>query len=333
MKNKIILSLGIFIFIFILSGVLFYNHLFGAPEKNAEPERFIVSLNETKEDAVQKLSAGGFIKSEWGFKIALGVSKIRPGGYKISKSQNVWQLAKALKEPYMEWVIIQEGLRKEQIAEILAEKLDWSSEEKNDWVIKYTAEKPDYSEGVYFPDTYLISKDESPEDIAKRFINKFNEKFQPYAEKFAKANIKWTTAIKLASIVQREAAGKSDMPLVAGVLWNRLLKDMRLETDCAIQYARDTSLHYNSGLTKYLSEGDWWKPISSADKNISSPYNTYKNKGLPPHPISNPGLDAISAALNPAKTECLFYLHDTEGEIHCAKTYEEHKANIEKYLR
>lgn len=333
MKNKIILGLEILVFIFILSIFIFYNSLFSAPDKNAESERFIISLSETKNDIILKLKENGFIKSEWGFKIALGVSEIIPGGYKISKSQNAWQLAEALKKPYMEWIVIPEGLRKEQIAEILAKKLDWNNEEKNDWVTKYTAQNPDYIEGVYFPDTYLISKNESPEDIAKRFINKFNEEFQPYAEKFAKADIKWTTAIKLASIVQREAAGKSDMRLVAGVLWNRLLKDMRLETDCTLQYIRDNSFHYNADSTKYLSEGDWWKPINSEDKNISSPFNTYKNKGLPPHPISNPGLDAILAVLNPEKTECLFYLHDYEGEVHCAKTYEEHKINIEKYLK
>jgi UPF0755 protein len=65
---------------------------------------------------------------------------------------------------------------------------------------------------------------------------------------------------------------------------------------------------------------------------MDSPYNTYQYKGLTPHPICNPGLDAIEAALNPIKTDCLYYLHDKNKQIHCAETYEEHKANIEKYL-
>ena len=68
-------------------------------------------------------------------------------------------------------------------------------------------------------------------------------------------------------------------------------------------------------------------------KNIDSPYNTYENNGLPPHPICNPGLDAIDAVLHPTETDCLYYLHDSNRQIHCAKTLEEHQANIEKYLQ
>ena len=77
----------------------------------------------------------------------------------------------------------------------------------------------------------------------------------------------------------------------------------------------------------------WWAPISVADKKTVSVYNTYKNAGLPPHPISNPGLPAIEAVLSPAKTDCLYYLHDKDHVTHCAVTYEEHQANILKYLK
>ena len=221
----------------------------------------------------------------------------------------------------MKWVVIPEGLRKEQIAEILATELGWSDQEKSDWVTKYTVMNDDYIEGVYFPDTYLIPKDESGLQIAQRFIDKFNEQFAPYAEKFAAQNIKWTTALKIASLIQRETGSKEDMPLIAGIIWNRLLQGMKLDIDATLQYARgDTG-------------NGWWAPITVADKQIDSPYNTYLHSGLPPHPICNPGIDTIDAVLNPAKTECLYYLHDSNGQIHCAKTYEEHKANIEKYLK
>ncbi|MFH1565593.1 MAG: endolytic transglycosylase MltG [bacterium] len=112
------------------------------------------------------------------------------------------------------------------------------------------------------------------------------------------------------------------MPLIAGILWNRLLKEMKLEIDATVQYARGKT------------EKGWWTPIKASDiTEIDSPYNTYKYKGLPPHPISNPGINAIEAVLNPIETDCLYYLHDDNREIHCAKTFEEHKANIEKYLK
>lgn len=222
----------------------------------------------------------------------------------------------------MKWVVIPEGLRKEEIGEILAKTFNWSSEELNKWGNTYTAMKFDYIEGVYFPDTYLIPVTENGLDVSKRMIRHFDEKFAPYISQFAKQNIVWTTGLRLASIVQREAAGKDDMPLIAGILWNRLLKKMNLEIDATVQYARGKT------------DKGWWAPIKASDiTDIDSPYNTYKYKGLPPHPISNPGISAIEAVLNPTETDCLYYLHDNNRQIHCAVTYEEHKTNIEKYLK
>jgi UPF0755 protein len=320
----IILSIsGIVLLTLIAVGLFTYFSLFSAPQSKAEPERFIVSQNAKTQDTIKKLHDQGFIKSEWAMGYALKGKEIVPGGYKISKSVNAWEMAKALtQEPYMKWVVIPEGLRKEQIADLIGNALGWTDQQKSDWINKYTAMKYDETEGVYFPDTYLLPKDETGLQIADRLRAKFNEKFQPYADKFVKENVKWTTALKVASLVQREAANKADMPLIAGIIWNRLLNDppMKLEIDATVQYA--------------LGEpGNWWPKIKPADYRTESSYNTYLNKGLPPHPICNPGLDAISATLNPAETDCLYYLHDSNGQTHCAKTYEEHKANIEKYLK
>jgi UPF0755 protein len=148
------------------------------------------------------------------------------------------------------------------------------------------------------------------------------------------------------------------MPLIAGILWNRLLKDMKLEVDATVQYVRDSKLAYENDpcvdpssyarakssnlcynpnmvqpTVAYLGMQDWWKPITPADKQLDSYYNTYLYKGLPPHPIGNPGVDAIKAVLHPTETECLYYLHDSNRQIHCAKTYEEHLNNINQYLK
>jgi len=332
-KKLIIAIIGVMILLAILgAGIFKYVSLFSAPQKQGEPEQFTVAIGKNSSDEVtQQLKAQGFIRNEVGFKIALlglkGASSvcvdcIQPGAYKISKAMNVWEIAKILQqEPYMKWVVVPEGLRKEQIAEILARTLGWNDQQKNDWINKFTAMNYDYVEGVYFPDTYLIPVAEAPLEVAQRFINKFNEKFAAYADKFTAANIKWTTALKIASIIQREAGGKNDMPLIAGIIWNRLDIGMKLEIDATVQYARGNT-----------PEG-WWSSIKVADKQIDSPYNTYLYKGLPPHPIANPGLDAIDAVLNSTETDCLFYLHDSNKQIHCAKTYEEHLANIEKYLK
>lgn len=312
----------------IVAGILLislsaYFLLLRAPQSNAEEERFVIPLNYTSGQISEKLKSEGFIRNVVAFEAVRSLrGNIGAGGYKISKSMSSWRIAGILAgEPYMSWVIIPEGLRKEEIADILAEKLGWTAEEKNQWIIKDTAVSADYFEGVYFPDTYLIPKDEPAPQVAQRLQAKFQEKFAPYAGEALKQNIRWPTLIRVASLIQREAGDKADMPVIAAILWNRLLQGMKLDIDATIQYARGDK-----------GEG-WWAPIKVSDKKLDSPYNTYMNKGLPPRPISNPGLEAIKAALYPAKTDCLYYLHDSAKVIHCAKTYEEHRRNIDLYLR
>lgn len=299
----------------------------GAPQKEEKKEVLVVGLKQDKNQLIDKLKDQGLIKNKLGFKFVWWLkhrkTEIKPGGYTVSPNMNAWQLSdKIASDPDMKWVVIPEGWRKEQIGELLAKTFGWSDDELNQWNTTYTRMKIDYVEGTYFPDTYLIPVGESGLDIANRMTRRFDEKFGPYLSQFAQQNIVWTTGLKLASIIQREAGSKADMPLIAGIMWNRLLQGMNLETDATVQYARGKA------------EAGWWAPVSSDDiKNIDSPYNTYKNKGLPPYPISNPGIDAIEAVLHPTETDCLFYLHDENRQIHCAKTLEEHQANIEKYLK
>ena len=96
---------------------------------------------------------------------------------------------------------------------------------------------------------------------------------------------------------------------------------MRLQIDATMQYTLGKN-----------ESGSWWGNISLEQKQSDSPYNSYKNEGLPPTPICSPNVDFIDAALNPEETDCIFYLHDTNRQIHCAKTYSEHKDNIKLYL-
>lgn len=298
-------------------------------EGPAEPEdleRFVVALTEeTSGQTAKNLLDRGFIKDEGEFLEKLSgrkINAIAPGGYKISKKMDEDQIADILSaSPYMKWAVIPEGLRKEEIADILAQVLKWDAAKREQWIAAYSLDKPEYNEGVYFPNTYLIPVSEDPVTVAKRFIDKFNEKFEPYLARFNNQNIKWTTGLTLASIVQREASGAADMPLIARILWNRLEREMPLACDATLQYIRG-----NEG-------GGWWAPITAADKKIKSPYNTYLNIGLPPYPICNPGLAAIEAVVNPAESDCLYYLHSADGATHCADTYAEHEANIEKYLK
>ena len=302
--------------------VVYYLHV-AAPGGGKAAEQFTVPLGTDAATAIANLEHRGFIKSVGTFSFFLGLrgGAIATGGYIFSKDMNAWEAAGVVaRGPTMQWVVIPEGLRKEEIAGLLAEGLGWSEATKKEFIAFTDAAPENYTEGVYFPDTYLIPQDEVPGDVALRMRRRFEEQFAPHAEEAIKQNIRWPTLIKVASLVQREAAGEGDMPLIAGVIWNRLLDGMKLDIDATVQYARGD-----------VGKG-FWSPIGAAEKEIDSPYNTYKYKGLPPTPIANPGNDAIRAALFPEKTRCFYYLHDPEGGIHCAATFEEHRANIAKYL-
>jgi UPF0755 protein len=286
-------------------------------------DRFTITPTNTNEEIANNLLQALFITNKESFISILDKEKIAvsPGAYKLSKVMTDVQINKVLHgKPYMKWVMIKPGLRKEEIATILATTFDWTSRQKSNWISVDTTATPEYVEGVYYPDTYLIPIDETPALMAKRLVAKFNEKFYSYLPQFTAKNIKWTRALTLASIVQREAANDADMPLIAGILWNRLDQNMALGVDATLQYIRGDK-----------GKG-WWAPITVAEKQIDSPFNTYKYKGLPPNPISNPGIAAMEAVLNPTKTDCLYYIHDKSYITHCAVTYEEHKQNIQKYL-
>src|SRR5258708_959063 len=255
---KIILALGL---ILALGASFGYMRVFGAPEWSAKTEQFIVPLGTSTHTSVGNLKAKGFAKSAWALEFALeahGKLSIAPGGYQISKSMNVWDLSGALAAPPpMIWVKIIPGLRKEEIADILAKDVGWTSAEKAVWMNVDTASDADHVEGVYLPETYLMPRDASTAEAAKRLLTQFNDIFAPYLAKAGQQNVKWTTALKVASLVQREA-GKDDMPLISGILWNRLAINMPLGIDATLQYAKGT-------------EADWWPALHAGDTALDSP--------------------------------------------------------------
>ncbi|MDP3093641.1 MAG: endolytic transglycosylase MltG [bacterium] len=318
-RNKIIATIAVTI-IAAASGVAFfvYQRQFAAPQKTTEKERIVINLTTAEADLTPKLKSQGYIRSEWAFNYVLRKKewqgKIEPGGYIVSKAMNAWQLAEVLiNHPYQKWVAIPEGLRAAEIAEKLQEKLNWSNTAKAEFLLNIR-------EGYSFPDTYLLDLDFTGGDVAKRMESQFNEKTADLFKKAAEKDIRNDTLIVLASLVQREAANDEEMPIIAGVIWNRWLKDMPFQIDATVQYALG-------------DPENWWPAIKPEDYKFDSPYNTYIHKGRPPSPICNPGLAAINAVINSEDSEYLYYLHDSEGQIHLAKTYEEHLQNIEEYLK
>jgi UPF0755 protein len=172
-------------------------------------------------------------------------------------------------------------------------------------------------EGYLFPDTYSFFPSVEPNVAVTALKQNFERKIAPLRDDIEKTGHSLSDIIIMASIVEKEANGPEDRAVVAGILWQRLSQNMPLQVDAPFLYI----------LGKESSE------LTKEDLAIKSPYNTYINTGLPPAPINNPGLAAIKAAISPQASGHLYYLHDKEGNIHYANTYEEHKKNIENYLK
>lgn len=172
-------------------------------------------------------------------------------------------------------------------------------------------------EGFLFPDTYVVTRSTSAAQIVDRMTTNFRQHFTPELQRKANAlGLTTRQAVALASIVQKETALASEAPLVAGVYWNRLRRGMRLQADPTVIYA-------------LKRDGRWRGELLRSDYDYESPYNTYMHAGLPPGPIANPGLDALKAAVNPARTSYLYFVADpTTGGHTFSTTFEDHLVAI-----
>lgn len=324
-----------FVFLFIvlmviLAGFVSYSQ-FSGTERVKEEKRFVIKPEIKEEQIISDLIGNGFIKNKNIFNFILTFKnwhdKIRPGAYLLSKSQNAYEIAKILTSgPYQKWVIIPPGKRKEQVALILQKALGWQFSLARGFVDVA-------QEGYLFPDTYLIDVDYSPEQVWQKLYSNFNEKFDAGLQKeLLNQNIRNDTAIKIASLIERESGGAEDKPIISAIIWNRLLKGMRLEIDATVQYAIASEKLGDEGLQS-LDNFTFWQILGAGIvRTIDSPYNTYLNNGLPPGPICSPSLQSIKAVAYPAQTDALYYLHSSDKKIHTADTYEEHLKNIEEFL-
>jgi UPF0755 protein len=221
-------------------------------------------------------------------------------------------------------VTVYEGMRINQIAALLKKEFDMSKDEfielsENDSLINILGLKGKIKnlEGFLFPETYIVPVNAGAKDIINILFDEFLKRVYKNPEindSFKNSPDKLLSLITLASIVQAETGIKSEMPVVAGVYYNRLSKNMKLQADPTIQYI--------------LPEGP--RRLLNRDYKTESDYNTYIHEGLPPGPINNPGLDAITACLNPEKHEYYFFVANRDKSHTFSKTYEEHEQAIKK---
>lgn len=293
--------------------------------KPAEPENsktvlFAISRGETIRSIAEKLHNQGLIRSPVAFFLiarftGLG-SKIQSGEFRLNPSMDLNKIADTLTHGTLDvQITIPEGWRNAEIALKLTKDLNIPEAE----FLKVA------KEGYMFPDTYSIPKDATASQAASIFLNNFNSKVSGSSlDKSARQKgLTLDELVILASLVEREARYDIDRPLVAGILLNRMKQDMKLDIDATVQYI----VGYQT------SEKTWWKKdLTADDLKIDSPYNTYLHNGLPPTPISNPGLKAMQAIIDAPETDYLYYISDKSGHIHPARTLEEQNVNISKYL-
>jgi UPF0755 protein len=289
--------------------------------KNAEKSvMFVVNKGENLDSIINKLSSEKLIRNRVVFYLVvkqLGIErKIQAGDFRLSQSMSAEEIAKELTHGAVDiWVTVREGLRKEEVAEIMSKEFDISETEFNNLS----------REGYLFPDTYLIPKNPSVEQIVNIMESTFNKRYSEELQKKARKNgFTDLELITFASIIEKEATA-NDKQEVADILFKRLRDNYPLQVDATVQYA----------LGYQVNEKRWWKKQTTfEDLKIESPYNTYKNVGLPPNPICSPSLASIKAAANASvDTPYMFYLHDRKGKTYYAETYDQHLENIEKYLR
>ncbi|MEO4052194.1 endolytic transglycosylase MltG [Solibacillus sp. CAU 1738] len=269
-------------------------------------------------------------------------SQFQAGNYTMTQAMTLDEIIESLKtgKVYREPVFtltVPEGLTLDQIAAVVAKKTDYTPEQFMEkvtdkaFIEKLMGDFPNllteeiygenirYAlEGYLYPATFpFYEENPTLDEIIKVMVSAMNNIVSEYRSALEEKEMTVHELLTFASLLEKEATAQTDRETIASVFYNRLNIDMPLQTDPTVLY----------------SLGSHKERVLYEDLEIDNPYNTYKNVGLPPGPIAGAGKVSIEAALNPSNTDYLYFLADESGTNHFAKTYEEHLANIAKYLK
>lgn len=249
---------------------------------------------------------------------------IQQGDYTLYKGHSPLQLLHAMYEgpqrpkmPDAFKVTIPEGLTIHQMAELFDDAEAFARAAHDPDLIARLALDVPSLEGFLMPNTYFFDKKPAERDVVERMVHQFLEDWNTLSLEHPEArHADLLKVVTVASLIEEEAKVDDERPLVASVLYNRVERQMTLDMDSTLQYAL----------------GKYGQRMLDADKQVDSPYNTYKYAGLPPGPISSPGLRCIRAALAPADTKYLFFVSNADGKTHTfSETMSEHNAAVARF--
>ncbi|GBR77114.1 protein YecG-like family [Candidatus Termititenax persephonae] len=285
------------------------------------------------QDVLTALQVNKIVRNPWSLKLAVRLGgydkKIHAGEYLLSPSMSLKRIFETLSEQRglsltsSKQVVIPEGYSLQEIVEVMDRAGVVSQKTFADYFARYDPQvwRERYSflqdnkltgefffEGYLYPDTYIFAEDTTPEAALDFMLGRFEKKIYPRLREAVGA-YNLHELLTLASIVEKEAVFKAEMPLIAGVYYNRLRIRMHLGSCPTIKYALGNPRK---------------KEVLYRDLEIKSPYNTYKNYDLPPSPICSPGLNAIDAVVDTPKTTYLYFFAKGDGTSVFSNTYEEH---------
>jgi len=328
LTKKILISFLIF---FLITGFVIWRGIYTPRDSLSKREIiFDIEKGQSSKDIAFNLEKEGLIRNSFSFRIYVLINKtaarLQAGAYQLSPSMAVPQIVEKFVsgQTIKIKVSIPEGYTLKQIEEELSTEFQkkvliqsLAGEFKNEFEFLIDVPNSETLEGFLFPDTYLFNPVTEDKEIVRIFLNNFDKKFnQELREETKKQKKTVFEIITMASLLEKEVKTKEEKELVSGILWKRIESGIPLQVDATIIYITDKKTN----------------KVSYEETQINSFYNTYKYRGLPKGPISNPGLDSILAALYPKESDYWYYLSTPNGQTIFSHTLEEHNIAKAKYL-
>ena len=284
---------------------------------------------------VGKILAGAdLIEHEGLFRVALYADTdkgiIKHGTYELPQGLSALELLNRLQEgpnlpfspddiPSELKVTVPEGLTLKQIAALFDEPEKFLEAANDPGRLARVEANSASLEGFLMPDTYYFADKPTEAQVVDRMLDHFLKTYEDLEQTHPRLSEQDPIeVVTVASLIEEEARVPEERPIIASVIYNRIEKGIPLGLDSTLQFAL----------------GKYGQRLVNSDKDVESPYNTYRNAGLPPGPISCPGRDSLIAAIEPADTKYLYFVSNADGRTHTfSTTFEEHQAAVTEYRR